>query len=257
MKPLTFFSVGLAFVMLASCKQDCPPVTPSTPQVIRDTVFQQNESGFWLRTADDQPLYWQCANQLNFDVTDDVLDLSYTASSAKVIPSTSDYRNVTIIPIGKQTVVGISELKTGNEVRKVNRRYTVVKPPKPRLVLMVNGKEYNGLAPFSKKSRLTVKVVPDADFKNQFPQEAKYEISKINLLAARSLGAPTRVGSYSGAGKDATVGVVVALGSKLNSDVPGTKIYIDIEKVYRINGEGKKVEEKYLDQELAIGAIIK
>lgn len=257
MKPFSLFMGLMTIMMLASCKQDCPPETPSPPQVIRDTVFQQKESAIWLRTADDQLLYWNCANELSFDVSDDVLDLSYTASIAQIIPSTSDYRSVTIIPSGKETVVGISEMKNGSEVRKVNRRYRVVKPPKPRLVLLVNGKEYDGISPIPKKSNLTVKVLADPNFENQFPQEAKYEISKIDLLAARSLGAPTKVGSFSGSGRDATAGISIVLGNKLNRDVPGTKIYIDIDKVYRINGEGKKVKERYPNRELAIGAIIK
>jgi hypothetical protein len=82
-------------------------------------------------------------------------------------------------------------------------------------------------------------------------------ISNVDLLSQRSLGAPSKVGVFNGNGKDGIKGIPVALGNKLKSDSPGTKIYFKIDKVYRINFQNKKIEEKFADRDLYIGAVIK
>lgn len=82
-------------------------------------------------------------------------------------------------------------------------------------------------------------------------------ITKVDLLSQRSLGAPTTVDTYNGSGKDAVKGISVELGNALKQDSPGTKIYFKIDKVYRINFQGKNLEEKFGERELYIGAVIK
>ncbi len=102
-----------------------------------------------------------------------------------------------------------------------------------------------------------VRLKPDNDFASALPGDARYTIGTIDLLAQKSLGAPTKVGGTSGGGKDAVKGLPVETGGALKSEVPGTKIYFKIDHIYRINFQKKSVEEKFVDRELYIGAVIK
>ena len=151
----------------------------------------------------------------------------------------------------------MSSLTNGQNIKIDDVKYKVIKPPKPSIQLLVSGREYNGASPIPKKSSCVVRLKPDADFRAALPKDARYMISKVSLLSQRSLGAPSTVGSYSGSGKDAVKGIPVSLGNKLKSDAPGTKIFFKIDKVYRVNFQNKKVEVRFGDRELYIGAIIK
>jgi hypothetical protein len=136
-------------------------------------------------------------------------------------------------------------------------KYKVIKPPKPSIVLTVNGQTYNGASAISSKSNCVVKVDADNDFKNALPKDARYMIKRVELLAQRSLGAPSKVSDFSGNGKDAERGIPIALGNSLKSDPPGTKIFFKIDNIYRINFQNNKIQESFGERDLYIGAIIK
>lgn len=212
-----------------------------------------------ITSASVQNLYWNCGNTINVDVPalGEFYDPRFKATSAKVLPSKSDKKKVTIVPTGKTCVLTVSSMTNGQNIKIDDVKYKVIKPPKPSIQLIVNGKEYNGASPISKKSSARVRLKADSDFKAALPKDARYMINRIDLLAQRSLGAPSKVASASGNGKDALKGVPVAIGNKLKSDAPGTKIYFKIDKVYRINFQNKKVEEKFGERDLYIGAVIK
>jgi gliding motility-associated protein GldM len=212
-----------------------------------------------ITSASVQNLYYQCGNTINVDVPalGEFYNPKFTATQAKVLPSKSDKRKVTIVPSGRKCVLGVSSLTNGQNIKIDDVTYKVIKPPKPSIQLLVNNKEYNGASAIPKKSRCVVRLQADSDFRSALPKDARYLISSINLLSQRSLGAPTKVGSYSGSGKDALKGIPINLGNKLKSDPPGTKIYFKIDKIYRVNFQNKKIEEKFGDRDLYIGAVIK
>ena len=212
-----------------------------------------------ITSASVQNLYYKCGNIINVDVPalGEFYSPKFTASQAEVLTSSKDKRKVTIVPSGKKCVLGVSSITNGQNIKIDNITYKVIKPPKPDIQLLVNGKSYNGASPIPKKSRVKVKLKADPDFRSALPKDARYMITKAELLSQRSLGAPTRVGSYSGSGKDALAGIPINLGNKLKSDPPGTKIYFKIDKVYRVNFKNSKVQEKFGEMDLYIGAVIK
>lgn len=212
-----------------------------------------------ITSASVQNLYYNCGNTINVDVPalGDLYNPKFSASNASVLPSKSDKKKVTIVPTGKSCVLGVSSLTNGQTIKIDDVKYRVIKPPKPSVELLVNGKAYNGASPIPKKSRCVVRLKADSDFKAALPKDARYAISRVDLLSQRSLGAPTKVASQSGSGKDATKGIPVNLGNKLKSDPPGTKIFFKIDKIYRVNFQNKKIPEKFGDIDLYIGALIK
>ncbi len=212
-----------------------------------------------ITSASVQNLYYKCGNIINVDVPalGDLYNPVFNASSAEILKSSSDKRKITIVPSGRTCVLGVSSNTNGKVIKIDDVKYNVIKPPKPEIQLIVNGKEYNGTSPINKKSSCTVRIKPDSDFKAALPKDARYSVSSVSLKSARSLGAPQTVGSFSGNGKNAEKGIVINLGSKLKSDPPGTKIYFKLEKVYRLNFKNQRVEENFGEIDLYIGAVIK
>jgi gliding motility-associated protein GldM len=212
-----------------------------------------------ITSASVQNLYANCGNTINVDcpALGEFYNPKFTASEAQVLPSTSDKRVITIVPTGRTCVLGVSSLTNGQNIKIDDIKYKVIKPPRPEIVLDVLGKEYNGASPIPAKADCKVKIRPDSDFRAALPKDARYVIDVVELLSARSLGAPAKVGSYSGNGKDAVAGIPVALGNSLKGDPPGTKIFFKIGHVYRMNFQNKRIEEQFGDRDLYIGAIIK
>ncbi|MFM2375308.1 MAG: gliding motility protein GldM [Bacteroidota bacterium] len=212
-----------------------------------------------ITSASVQNLYANCGNTINVDcpALGEFYSPKFEATEAQVLPSSTDKRVITIVPTGKTCVLSVSSLTNGQNIKIDDIKYKVIKPPRPEIVLEVLGKEYNGASPIPGKADCKVKIRPDNDFRNALPKDARYVIDNVDLLAARSLGAPTKVATFSGGGKDASAGISVPLGNSLKQDPPGTKIYFKIGSVYRMNFQNKRIEEPFGDRDLYIGAIIK
>lgn len=209
-----------------------------------------------ITSSSIQHLYWKCGNTLNIDVPayGDLYNPTFKASAATVLKSNLDKKKVTIVPNGKSCVVSIASLMNGQQISVGRVEYKVIKPPRPEIVLLVNGKEYDGSSPISSSSSLMMQCKADYDFKSAMPKDARYEFSKVDLMAQTGSGAPVKVASYSGAGKST---LKMDLGTKLKSYESGTKLYFKVDKVYRVNFQNKKVEEKYGRAQKTIGAVLK
>ena len=212
-----------------------------------------------ISSASVQNLYWNCGNALNFEVPalGDLYDPRISASEAEVLPSSNNKKTFTIVPRGKTCIVSVASLTNGQNIKIDDIKYKVIKPPRPNIELLYNNILYNGAAPIPKKSDCLVRIKADGDFLAALPKDARYAITKIELLVGRGLGAPQKAGDFSGDGVDGTKGVRVELGKKLGDDSPGTRIYFKIDKVLRINFQNKKVEEDFADKDLYVSAVIK
>ncbi len=201
-------------------------------------------------------LYFNCGNVININFPENTQNINVTASSAAVLPNRADKRKYSIVPTAKTCDLKMNYSVNGKNV-ETTRKYKVIISPKPTVSVLVNGMEYNGLSPVSKRSNILVKLRPDADFMAALPRDARYEITKVDLLAQRSLGAPSKIGTFSGDGQDASKGISIPLGSRLGQDPPGTKIFISIDKVYRINFENKREEIRLSDLEKVVSFMIR
>lgn len=136
-------------------------------------------------------------------------------------------------------------------------KYTLLPPPLPTLQMRVNGRVYNGTYPISKRSKIEVEVLADPTFKTHYPKDARYFITKIDVLAARSLGAPTKVASYPGPTPGGSQKISIQLGEALKMDVPGTKVFFKVASVYRRTYTNKKEVVPFSEMQKALGVIIK
>ncbi|MEL6652696.1 MAG: GldM family protein [Bacteroidota bacterium] len=212
-----------------------------------------------VTSAAIQVLYLQCGNDVNIDVPalGDQYKPNITASSAQVIPSKSVAKKFRIVPSAKTCRVTVNSITNGKKIKIGDVDYKVIRPPKPTIDMAVNGKPTSGATPVPKTSRVQVRLVPDADFRSNLPEDARYMISSIDVLAQLSLGPPTKVNSVSASGKDATKAIAVSLGTQVRQARPGTKVYIRINNIYRINFANKRVEEKFTEVERMLSIVVR
>lgn len=271
MRVIRFSMFLLAFIVLYACKKERPSAGSSepvvirdtvikhieVPKIIRDTIFQKVENANWLRQTSGMSLYAQCGNILNFVVDEDVTNLRFTASEAEVRPYPGDLRKVRVVPAGKSTTLTASQLIAGSIGPAISMEYNVINPPKPEIQFAVNGKSTNGMVPIPKSSRIALRLLPDNDFRSHFPEDARYRIGSISVYAQLSLGPPTLVNKINAVGKDATLAITIPLGTQIRQTRPGTKVYIKIDDVYRLNFNNQKIRLDFSEQELIFGLVVK
>jgi gliding motility-associated protein GldM len=206
-----------------------------------------------------QNLYRACGNKINIDVPalGDLYNPSISASGgADAIQDPANKKVFTIVPQGKECIVGVTSNTNGQNLKIDDIKYSVIAPPRPQIQIIVNGKIYDGSTPIPKKSTLTVKIVPDKEFLEKLPADARYEIGTARVLVQRGLGVPKEVTNTNASGKDARTGISVPLGTSLQNDNAGTKIYVVVDKIYRVNFKSQKVEENFIETERMVGAVI-
>ncbi len=198
-----------------------------------------------ITSAAIQNMYRNCANDVNIDVPalGDFYNPKVTASSAQVVTAPSDRRKFRIIPTGRQCIVTVANVLNGATTKIDDVAYKVIEPPKPTIDFAINGNRTDGSTPVPKGSRIQLRLVPDDDFKAALPTDARYGLTKVNVKAQLSLGPPTTVNSIPGP-SDATQPFNVPLGSRVNQAPSNTKIYIEIEDIYRTNFQGKRIPDK-------------
>ncbi len=207
--------------------------------------FVVRKPGIVITSAAVQNLYRSCANDINIDVPalGDQYNPQVSASDANVIKSQQSKTKFRIVPTGKTCDVTVNSLTNGQNVKIGTVAYKVIEPPKPGIDMAVNGQRYNGASMVPNTSRVAVKLNPDADFAANLPADARYTIGSIDVLAQLSLGPPTKVNSVNCQGRDATKPIEVSLGTEVRQSRPGTKVFIQINKIYRINFENKTIED--------------
>lgn len=201
-------------------------------------------------------LYLSCANPVSINLPAGYHNASIDGVNAMVLRGT-DSLKYTVTPTAKNCNLMLRAIRRDDSAFKEEMQFRVIEPPKPQIQLFVNGTLHDGITPVNARSNLQVKIIPDIDFRNHYPKDARYMISSIDLLVQRSLGAPNKVASFNGAGKDATQGINIPLGNSLKSDRPGTKAYLKVNAVKRINFQNKPFTEPFQEAELVLGFIIK
>ena len=212
-----------------------------------------------ITSAAVQNLYRSCANDVNIDVPalGDFYNPKVTASSSQVIPSKKNKTTYRIIPTGKQCIVGVSNIMNGKTTKIGDVKYKVINPPKPSVDMAVNGKRTSGATPVSKNSRVQIKVVPDPEFRSALPDDAKYGVTSVDVLAGLSLGPPTKVNTVRG-GLCHAKPINVSLGAKVRSAPPNTKVYIRINEIYRRNFQNKNLPDKrFSEAERMLSIVVK
>lgn len=208
--------------------------------------FKVRKPEVQVRSKELQLLYKDCGNNLIVDVPSlgDLYNPDFSRSTGgKIIKNPSSRKDITVVPSSRQFKLSVYTKTNGQNIKLDNLTYSVVKPPKPRIILQnASGTEYNGMSDLNRKQTVTVKLIPDADFRGALKKDARYVASTVTLKYKPGLGAARTIKSYSG--KDIQKGIKVNLNQgALRQAPPGTKIFIEVEDVSRVNFQNKKIDE--------------
>lgn len=194
-----------------------------------------------VTSASVQNLYRQCGNMVNIDVPalGDLYNPVCTASDADIKQSSDSKKKFLIVPRGNKCIVGVSSLMNGQTMKIGDVVYNVIEPPKPSIEILINGQRANSSTQVAKGSRVTLKVVPDPEFKAALPQDARYELTAVEVFKQCGLQPPTRAGGTSLSGRDATAGLDFPIPGEAFQCASGSKIFFEVKDVARKNFQGK------------------
>ncbi len=199
-----------------------------------------------VSSAAVQNLYRKCGNDVNIEVSalGDYYDPIIIASQAEVKTSQQNRTKFRIVPSGRNCKVTVSS-RTPNGTLKIGElKYKVIKAPKPNIRIKVNGREFNGTMAVKASSRITIQIVPDAEFRQALPADARYRINKVDILVQHGLAPPSVAKTISLVNQDATQAIRINLSAAVGQLAKGTKVYLQIDKIYRKNFKGEQIEDK-------------
>ncbi len=196
-----------------------------------------------VTSASVQNLYRLCGNMVNIDVPalGDLYNPVCTASDADIKQSGESKKKFLIVPRGNKCIVGVSSLMNGQTMKIGDVVYNVIDPPKPSIEILINGQRASSSTQVAKGSRVTLKVVPDPEFKAALPQDARYEITAVDVYKQCGLTPPSKAGGTGLSGRDAAAGLDFPIPGEAFQCASGSKIFFEVKDVARKNFQGKIV----------------
>ena len=96
------------------------------------------------------------------------------------------------------------------------------------------------------------------NLKNTMPNDARYGVTDIDVLAQFTLGPPEVVNTVSGVGKTGEKGIPIALGERVRNAIPGTRVYIRVNQIYRQNFRGQSLpDDRFSEVDRTIGLVVR
>jgi len=185
-----------------------------------------------IQSASVQALYRNCGNKLNVQVP--ALGASYDPSFQVKGGATQGGKSgqVTIIPTAP--TVELSVYSAGTFIG--TEKFRVKGIPNPELVLKSGGKEINLKQGVTQVPReITLDAVPDPDFAQFLPEDARYRVTKWEVTLARGQRA---IETIQASGPQANIASFV---SKVR---PGDRIVIEAKEVQRMNFKNEREDVK-------------
>jgi len=198
-----------------------------------------------VTSATIQILYRECGNMVNIDVPalGDLYNPVCTVSSGTIKQSSDSKKKFLIVPTGNSCVVSVSSNTNGSVMKIGDVPYKVIEPPKPSIMVKVNGVAYSSQMGVNKGSKMQLSIQPDNEFKSALPNDAKYAFDEVNIFKQSGLGPPSRVGGASLMGRDGVAGIEVPIPTEAFA-TPGAKVYVEFKDVYRKNFQGQSIVDK-------------
>jgi hypothetical protein len=117
------------------------------------------------------------------------------------------------------------------------------------ILFFVNGKEVQPSQPIASTSSVRLRVVPDKEFAERLPRDARYKIKGIRVLLMRGIALQARpIDNVRGAGPDNNVFVDVNLGGY--GLKKGDQLFFEVDGVVRTNYANQDFEEEFTKREL-------
>ena len=194
-----------------------------------DTTFRVKEEYIvakpviQVQSASVQALYLKCGNKLSVQVPalGVTYDPSFTATGAEVIRG-SKKGEVVLVPSGANVAMTVSS--GGNTIGVENFKVRLV--PKPTLSVVGLNIKQGGACPAS----LTVKAISDESFKTFLPEDARYKVTKVEIIHVRGrrpVGAPKNGGETTN------------INDFRSNAREGDRLVIEVKEIQRMNFKGQ------------------
>ncbi|MCB9233480.1 MAG: gliding motility protein GldM [Bacteroidia bacterium] len=201
-----------------------------------------------IRSRAVQVLYKDCGNEISVDVP--ALQENYNpdfggSAGGRIIPVAGSKKDITIVPSARHFDLAVASNTNGQRIKIDNIKYNVIKPPKPSIeILGTNGQAYNGISAISKRGKVKIRVRPDEDFKAFLPKDARYRVKSVKLLYQSGMLPPKTITVINTTNMNIMNGIEVNLyEGDIRQSSPGDRVYIEIDKVFRVNFQNEEVEE--------------
>jgi hypothetical protein len=213
-----------------------------------------------INSSGSQVLYRNCENILSIDVPalENTFQPEILASQATVGTREGIANLFQIVPTGDTCLITVNSQLGDSSVLIDNINYRVIEPPKPSIELWVNDQLHNGFSLIPRTSRLLLKIIPDPEFLEAYPNDARYGFTTVDVMIQRDMGAPDVVKTVNGLTREAIKGIPIDLGPQVEQAFPGTTIYLRINEIFRKNFAGKNLSEKrFTESERIIGLVVR
>lgn len=183
-----------------------------------------------VESAEISALYLQCGNKLNISVPalGSSYDPRFEAAGAEIIAGASK-GVITVIP--NMAKVDLKVYSGGNYVGVES--FKVKKVPLPTIKLFTGSKEVNmkeGFTAAGFPRSLDLKAIPEAQFKEQLPEDAKYRVTDANIIIGRGTKAVGQINVTSGTAN------LTALAENVKA---GDRVVVEVKAIKRMNFRGK------------------
>ena len=180
-------------------------------------------------------LYRQSANPIRIDVP----GLEDRQLKLKVGDNVTEGRTVTLAPSGDGASVEVflaSEEEGREDIYLGRKTFSAIDPPRPEIRVRNAGRDIsNGDNIPRRRAQLEFVVEPDEQFRQRYPRDARYGISRASVSIRRGLTATEDLGTFPLSGGTLT------LTRQLSSARPGDRVIIKLLGVTRTNYAGRGI----------------
>ncbi|WP_026463445.1 gliding motility protein GldM [Adhaeribacter aquaticus] len=178
-----------------------------------------------IQSASVNALYFKCGNRLNVQVPalGALYDPIFSGSGAGFAKGAKK-GEVLINPTANKVTLNV----TSGGAKIGSQTFDVRKPPKPDVIVLVNGRPVDPLRgmPASSPRQISINVVPDEDFASKFKEDARYQATEATVILGRGTDKlaemPIRGGSAN-------------ISSLMSRARPGDKLVVQVREVVRLN----------------------
>lgn len=213
-----------------------------------------------IRSASVTIMYRDCANDMEVDCpplqSANAYDPIFEAKSAKVKQSPVKKNKVRVVPQGNECILQVYQKDGANKFEIGKEKFKVIAPPKPELVILVNNKVWDGKSGISKTDKVKVQVMPDKDFAQSLKEDARYQMSGLELLKKTGLGAPVPFKTLSATEVKEKPFYEFDILRYWADASKGDKVYFVVKGIDRINFENTKVPQEFREADLTSSTVI-
>ena len=180
-------------------------------------------------------LYRQSANPIRIDVP----GLEDRQLKLKVGDNITEGRTVTLAPSGEGASVDVflaAEEEGEDDIFLGSKSFSAIDPPRPEIRVFNAGREISsGDNIPRRRAQLEFRVEPDEQFRQRYPRDARYGVSRASVSIRRGLTATEDLGTFPLSGGTLT------LTRQLRDARPGDRVIIKLVGVARTNYAGRGI----------------